>query len=303
MRSWRPWLAMFVLSGMLAALAAAGCGGNAGDEDDIPSRRKKAGAGPGGAAADPDAGKVKLVMGKGSLKGKVVIAGDFKSKIADAQADLDKAMAAKPTELDHCIKDVPAKAAADKEQQSWRVGPNGEVANVFVWLKPGAGAVFDYDDKHPGVVAVKDQTVEIDQPHCAFNPHAVFLFPGNKKVQTGQKFSVKNTATFQHNTSVPRVGKNELLGSGSRLTLNLSPSADPYPISCTIHPWMNAVAWVSDNPYYALTNEKGEFEIKNVPVGKVKLFVWHEKTEFIKKGEDLELKEDNAPLNLELSAR
>jgi hypothetical protein len=114
---------MSLLGGLLAALAAAGCGGSAGDEDDIPARRKKAGAGPGGTAADPDAGKVKLVMGKGSLKGKATFAGDFKTKIAEAQAELDKAMAAKPTELDHCIKDVPEKNKSDKEQQSWRVGP------------------------------------------------------------------------------------------------------------------------------------------------------------------------------------
>jgi len=32
---------------------------------------------------------------------------------------------------------------------------------------------------------------------------------------------------------------------------------------------------VFDHPYFAVTNEKGEYEIKDAPVGTFRVFVWH----------------------------
>jgi hypothetical protein len=32
---------------------------------------------------------------------------------------------------------------------------------------------------------------------------------------------------------------------------------------------------VFNHPYFAVTNDKGEFEIKNAPAGEFKLIVWH----------------------------
>ena len=39
---------------------------------------------------------------------------------------------------------------------------------------------------------------------------------------------------------------------------------------------MECYARVFDHPYYAVTDAEGRFEIKNVPVGQWRLFVWHE---------------------------
>jgi hypothetical protein len=32
---------------------------------------------------------------------------------------------------------------------------------------------------------------------------------------------------------------------------------------------------VFDHPYFAVTDEKGGYEIKNAPVGQYRIFVWH----------------------------
>ena len=47
-------------------------------------------------------------------------------------------------------------------------------------------------------------------------------------------------------------------------------------MTCDIHPWMKAYWMVLDNPYFAVTDDKGNFEIKNVPAGTQKVVVWQE---------------------------
>ena len=42
------------------------------------------------------------------------------------------------------------------------------------------------------------------------------------------------------------------------------------------HSWMNAYVHVFDHPYYAVTDGKGRFTIKDVPAGKYTLEFWHE---------------------------
>jgi len=32
---------------------------------------------------------------------------------------------------------------------------------------------------------------------------------------------------------------------------------------------------VFDHPYFAVTNEQGRYEIKDAPVGKYRIFIWH----------------------------
>ena len=47
-------------------------------------------------------------------------------------------------------------------------------------------------------------------------------------------------------------------------------------VSCDIHPWMEAWIIVSENPYTAVTNEKGSFKLTDVPPGEYTLRMWHE---------------------------
>src|SRR5262249_27477497 len=141
---------------------------------------------------------------------------------------------------------------------------------------------------------VKDVT--IDQPHCAFHPHALWLFPSykdasspKKQVKTGQKFVIKNSADFPHNTKGEGGIQNNIgsqnLPKNDHRDVELKPSNQPVTVQCDIHPWMNAYVWVFDHPYAAVTKvgkdegdeTYGTYEIKNVPTGvKVKINAWHE---------------------------
>ncbi|MCQ9208901.1 MAG: hypothetical protein NG712_05955 [Omnitrophica bacterium] len=48
-------------------------------------------------------------------------------------------------------------------------------------------------------------------------------------------------------------------------------------ILCNVHPEMEAYIVVLQNPYFALTDEQGKYEIKDAPAGKYKLKTWHER--------------------------
>ncbi|MBI3939225.1 MAG: hypothetical protein HY315_00185 [Acidobacteria bacterium] len=50
-------------------------------------------------------------------------------------------------------------------------------------------------------------------------------------------------------------------------------------LACNIHTEMSAYVIASQNPYFALTDRQGNFEIRNVPAGRRKLSLFHEKLE------------------------
>jgi len=48
-------------------------------------------------------------------------------------------------------------------------------------------------------------------------------------------------------------------------------------VFCSIHKDMNCIVLVLENPYFASTDENGNYKIPNVPPGKFKLKAWHER--------------------------
>ena len=81
------------------------------------------------------------------------------------------------------------------------------MADVFVFFKPVTGTYFSFDADDAVVKAVKGKDVVLKQPHCAFIPHALSLFPKYrdskyKLMDTGEKFIVTDTSPISHNTKV-----------------------------------------------------------------------------------------------------
>jgi len=191
------------------------------------------------------------------------------------------------------------------------------VKNVVVWLMPEKDEQF-FDAKDlAGKMKAEDKVVVLDQPHCQFEPRVLVLFthyidPGKPKteegevnyVKTGQKFYAINPTTLEHNTKliVPSGGGDsrssvvpkETTKKDPEKGLDLTKMSDlrPYDLSkgeirlaCDIHGWMSGAAWNLPHPLADVTNDKGEYKIKNVPdSGKVRIFVWHEEAGFINDG-------------------
>lgn len=46
-------------------------------------------------------------------------------------------------------------------------------------------------------------------------------------------------------------------------------------IKCNLHPFLQSRGVIVDNPYYAITDEEGNFLIKDIPPGTYKVIAWH----------------------------
>lgn len=46
-------------------------------------------------------------------------------------------------------------------------------------------------------------------------------------------------------------------------------------VNCDVHMWMSAYIHVVEHPYYAVTDETGEFRLEDVPPGEYELVMWH----------------------------
>lgn len=130
-------------------------------------------------------------------------------------------------------------------------------------------------------VEVKDlkSRAMINQVHCQYVPHAI-------AVREGERVLVLNAEPITHNVKVSSLsGKND---ANPNLPSNTATffewKAEPFPMSveCSIHGWMKMVAMVFNHPYFAVTDDDGNFEIKNVPAGPIELVLRNPK--YIERG-------------------
>lgn len=296
MRRFHLGIATIALPVFALSLFLAGCG----------KEEKKADSGSTGGKVTEETpkGDLKPLESKGGvLKGKITLKGspDVAGMTKKLQADI----AAKADQKDYCMKGEDSETTA----QEYRIGDNKQLGNVFVWIIPDAGTYFKVSKDQ--LDEAKKNPVVIRQPHCAFVPHSAFLFsqyrpdPKAKMQPTGQVLEVKNDATISHNTNwkggAKNPGDNVLVkAEEKRDVTNLVPEASPIVIKCNIHGWMDAYLRVVDTPYHCVSHSDtldgknkvkkddakfGTYEIKNLPVGKVKVLAWHEKVGWLNKGE------------------
>jgi Carboxypeptidase regulatory-like domain len=145
------------------------------------------------------------------------------------------------------------------------VGPAGELANVFVYVKnPPAG---NY--------APPAQPATLDQKGCKYYPHVSGL-------QVGQKLDIKNDDATLHNVhGMPNNNAqfNEgqpVQGMVASRTLD-KPEMVPFKIKCDVHGWMKSYMAVLPHPFFAVSQMNGQFTIPNLPPGSYTLVAWHEK--------------------------
>jgi hypothetical protein len=193
--------------------------------------------------------------GWGTLKGKVTLKGTApKPKVL-----AEKGKAAKDPEV--CAKDAPI--------MSERLVVDGDtkgVRYVIVYIpKPTAVNEEAKSRAHQGEIV-------FDQEKCTFIPHVLVTMKG-------VTVDLKNSDPVNHNINsrLQNNGFNKLLSASKDEKLPVNEiERKPGELTCDIHPWMRAYWMVLDNPYFAVTDEKGDFEIKDVPAGTQKVVVWHE---------------------------
>jgi hypothetical protein len=132
-------------------------------------------------------------------------------------------------------------------------------------------AVIYLEQVEKGKKVAMDEVV-LDNTKCQFAPH-VLVVP--KKI----KLPVKNSDPILHNT-------HSFLGEGTVFNLALPlqgqvlereiKKSGVIRVQCDAHVHMSAWILALEHPYFAVTDENGNFKITTVPPGNYKIIAWHE---------------------------
>jgi len=146
---------------------------------------------------------------------------------------------------------------------------SGQVSGVagpsVVYVDTISGKTFPAPPQHP----------VIDQKGLVFQPHLT-------AVQVGTTVDFLNSDSVAHNVFWTSVGGNKKLNhnlgtwpKGDRKSFKFdTPGA--VPILCNVHPEMSAYLVVVPTPYFATSDQAGNYKIENVPDGSYTVVAWHE---------------------------
>lgn len=142
-------------------------------------------------------------------------------------------------------------------------GPEGGLKNVFISItNPPAG-------EHP----VPEAPAILDQVGCMYTPHV-------SGVQVGQTLEIHNSDPTMHNVHrIARAngGSNRMQLAGMKpLSQIFTKAEERMRFKCDVHPWMNAFVFVSEHPFFSVTDENGGFTIVGLPAGNYDVKAWHE---------------------------
>jgi plastocyanin len=173
------------------------------------------------------------------------------------------------------------------------VDKNGGLGNVVVSLKDAKFA------GKPGPVA----NAALDQRQCRYFPHVQAL-------TVGTQLSLMNNDAILHNVHANETGMTvfnvAMPIKGQKLPI---PMRKPglMKLQCDAgHTWMSGYIYVFEHPYFAVTDEKGAFTIKDVPPGDYTIELWHEAPDGQGAGVRTTSKvkvTDGAPAKLDLSMK
>ena len=114
--------------------------------------------------------------------------------------------------------------------------------------------------------------VVLDQVKCRFVPHVAI-------VPVGASLEIKNSDPITHNIHTFSID-NDPINKAQPKTLPVISTKFTAPetvkTQCDIHKWMSTWIIAADHPYYALTDDKGQFKLADVPPGTYQMEVWHE---------------------------
>jgi len=146
---------------------------------------------------------------------------------------------------------------------------SGQVSGVpgqsVVYVDAISGKTFPAPTEHP----------VIDQKSLVFQPHVT-------AVQVGTTVDFLNSDSVAHNVFWTSIGGNKKLShnlgtwpKGEKKSFKFD-TPGTVPILCNVHPEMSAYLVVAPTPYFATSDQAGNYKIENVPDGSYTVTAWHE---------------------------
>lgn len=147
--------------------------------------------------------------------------------------------------------------------ETFLVGTDGGVKNAVIILR---GPPIERRVGLP-------KSIVLDNKKCLFVPHVQVAPVGSEVLLLNSDPILHDVHARQGSETLFNVG----LPSWRRVEKRLT-RVGIVTIECEVlHTWMSAYIVVTSNPFFAVTDEKGEFFIEGVPAGSYELEVWHEK--------------------------
>jgi len=144
---------------------------------------------------------------------------------------------------------------------------------VIVHGSPDNSDAVVYIDNIPGKHFAPPATpVTLDQVNLRFTPHVL-------PVLAGTNVAFPNSDPVRHNVFSPTASWKFNLGTYPRGSTKFRIFDKPGAITllCNVHAEMSAYVFVTETPYFAVTDKSGNFTVRNVPPGKYVLKTWHPK--------------------------
>ena len=175
-------------------------------------------------------------MGTGVVSGKITLSG--KAPVGDKIS-----MDADPV--------CKSQHASSVKDETVVVDAKGNLANVFVYVKDGAG---NYPAPATGVT--------LTQHGCMYTPH-VF------GVQVGQPLEIVNDDPTLHNVHCMAVLNDTFNvgqpSQGMKTEKKFTKAEVLVKFKCDVHSWMHCALGVVTNPFYSVSGTDGAFKISDFP--------------------------------------
>ncbi len=150
----------------------------------------------------------------------------------------------------------------EKQAEEIVLSPGKGIRNAVVFLEtPPPGAKWQ----------APLPTVQMDQKQCAFVPRVVVVPVGG----TVEFLNGDRLLHNLHSASKQNPVFNRAQPHGRTIPIAFK-KPEIIRVDCDLHSWMRGWVVVADHPFYAVTNEQGEFILDNVPPGRYTLQVWQE---------------------------
>jgi len=150
----------------------------------------------------------------------------------------------------------------DQSSQSLVVSPQGFLKNAVIFLDG------DFREKFVSDLS----TPTLDQKNCKFEPHVLIVGQDSPYFIANSDPIVHDIRAFDEAKMLYKFE----IDPGSPAVEQKSNAPGTYVIRCGLHKWMHAFVISAKHPFYAVSNENGEFKLLGVPEGNYKIKIWHE---------------------------
>jgi len=147
----------------------------------------------------------------------------------------------------------------------WVMGHEGRLANVFVYVKSDVLNAYAFEQPTSPVM--------LEHKGCRYVPHLL-------GIQVGQPLMILNSdPTIHHTHSTTRDNKEwnqsqPVASAAIRAVFDLPEAFIPF--KDNLHPWEKAYVGVFAHPFFAISDDFGNYRIVGLPPGQYTVVAWHE---------------------------